>query len=183
MKYVGSYKDRHGKMRWRFRRGSVFVSLHGSPGDASFEEEYQAALAGTPLRRQQRRRGRATGAKGRKGILYVVQGDIGAPVKIGFTAHHYLELRLAALQTGNASRLRMIAQAEGFFWQEKAAHAALAGERVAGEWFAWAPRTAAFVAALPDGISAALAAVTHLEVAMATRLAESSVSHPTNPLI
>ena len=44
------YKDRHGRERWRFRRGKVTRSLPGQPGAAAFEEVYAAAVSGRPAR-------------------------------------------------------------------------------------------------------------------------------------
>lgn len=49
--HVGYYLDRHGKPRWRFRRGKKTVQLPQSPGHPEFEAAYQAALAGIPLQR------------------------------------------------------------------------------------------------------------------------------------
>lgn len=46
--FLSTYKDRHGKTRWRFRRGKVERSIPGAPGDAGFEEAYAAALNGRP---------------------------------------------------------------------------------------------------------------------------------------
>jgi integrase len=43
---AGSYLDRHGKCRWRFRRGKRTVSLPGEPGYPEFDAAYQAALEG-----------------------------------------------------------------------------------------------------------------------------------------
>ncbi|HYC65059.1 MAG TPA: integrase, partial [Reyranellaceae bacterium] len=47
--YLSSYKDRHGKRRWRFRRGKVNKSLPGEPGDPRFEASYDDLLNGRPL--------------------------------------------------------------------------------------------------------------------------------------
>jgi hypothetical protein len=44
--HAGSYRDRHGKRRWRFRRGGKTVPLPGEPGEPAFEAAYAAALAG-----------------------------------------------------------------------------------------------------------------------------------------
>lgn len=44
--FASSYKDRHGKTRWRFRRGKATRSLPGAPGDVAFEAAYQDALNG-----------------------------------------------------------------------------------------------------------------------------------------
>ena len=44
--FVSSYRDRHGKQRWRYRRRGVSVALPGQPGEESFEAAYSAALEG-----------------------------------------------------------------------------------------------------------------------------------------
>lgn len=49
--YLSSFKDRHGRTRWRFRRGGKTISLLGQPGDPEFEEAYQAALEGREPRK------------------------------------------------------------------------------------------------------------------------------------
>lgn len=46
--YLSSFVDRHGHVRWRFRRGRRSVYLPGAPGEAAFEAAYTAALAGLP---------------------------------------------------------------------------------------------------------------------------------------
>ena len=48
--YLSSHKDRHGKERWRFRRGKATKALPGSPGEERFEGAYRAALDGRPVR-------------------------------------------------------------------------------------------------------------------------------------
>jgi integrase len=46
LKYVNSYRDRHGRVRYYFRRpGSIGVKLPGLPGSAEFMAAYQDALA------------------------------------------------------------------------------------------------------------------------------------------
>jgi hypothetical protein len=45
LKYVNSYRDRLGKQRHYFRRGTVKVPLSGIPGSAVFMEEYRKLLA------------------------------------------------------------------------------------------------------------------------------------------
>lgn len=47
--FLSSYKDRHGKTRWRFRRGKAGRPLPGKPGDEAFEIAYDDALNGRPL--------------------------------------------------------------------------------------------------------------------------------------
>jgi integrase len=46
LQYINSYKDRHGKLRYYFRRvGFQKVALPGVPGSAEFMQKYQTALA------------------------------------------------------------------------------------------------------------------------------------------
>jgi integrase len=54
--YAGSYQDRHGKRRWRFRRAGKTIQLPGSPGQPDFEAAYAAALAGRPVAKAEVRR-------------------------------------------------------------------------------------------------------------------------------
>lgn len=45
---VGAYTDRHGRTRWRFRRGGKTIALPGAPGEPAFEDAYLAAIEGRP---------------------------------------------------------------------------------------------------------------------------------------
>jgi hypothetical protein len=54
--HAGSYLDRHGKRRWRFRRAGKTIQLAGSPGQPEFEAAYAAALAGRPVEKANVRR-------------------------------------------------------------------------------------------------------------------------------
>jgi len=45
--YVSAFRDRHGKLRYRYRRaGRRAVYLHGVPGSLEFAAEYEAAVGG-----------------------------------------------------------------------------------------------------------------------------------------
>jgi integrase len=49
MKYVKAYEDRHGRMRYYYRRpGFPVVSLPGAPGGKAFAEAYEAAGSNAP---------------------------------------------------------------------------------------------------------------------------------------
>jgi integrase len=54
--YAGSYLDRHGKRRWRYRRVGKTIQLPGSPGQPEFEEAYSAAVEGRSVRKADVRR-------------------------------------------------------------------------------------------------------------------------------
>jgi hypothetical protein len=86
-KYVASYTDRHGKVRYRYRCKGLAVALPGEPGSAAFEKAYTAAVAGAVQRSQRppihgnpvvearraivRARGRAT----KKGVPFSLTAD------------------------------------------------------------------------------------------------------------
>jgi integrase len=45
--YVSTFRDRHGKLRYRYRRaGQKAIYLHGTPGSPEFALEYDAAASG-----------------------------------------------------------------------------------------------------------------------------------------
>lgn len=49
MRYVKAYEDRHGKMRFYYRRpGFPSVALPGQPGSVEFAKAYEAAKSGAP---------------------------------------------------------------------------------------------------------------------------------------
>lgn len=48
---AGTYRDRHGRERWRFRRGGKTISLPHKPGHPEFEEAYRAAIEGREPRK------------------------------------------------------------------------------------------------------------------------------------
>lgn len=48
--YLSSFQDRHGRTRWRYRRSGKTISIPGQPGEPAFEETYQAAIEGRPVR-------------------------------------------------------------------------------------------------------------------------------------
>lgn len=54
--YVCTFKDRHGKRRWRFRRKGKTAYLPGEPGSPEFEAAYASALAGRPVPQAEIRR-------------------------------------------------------------------------------------------------------------------------------
>jgi integrase len=46
--FLSPYKDRHGTLRWRYRRKGLEVAIPGRPGEEAFEAAYSAALEGKP---------------------------------------------------------------------------------------------------------------------------------------
>src|SRR5690606_16668363 len=46
--HVTAFQDRHGKTRYRFRKGGFVRSLPGNPGEVRFRIAYEEALKGKP---------------------------------------------------------------------------------------------------------------------------------------
>jgi enterobacteria phage integrase len=58
LKHVDRFKDRHGQVRYYFRRGhGPRIVLEGKPCSAAFMESYNRAMAGDPVERVERKRG------------------------------------------------------------------------------------------------------------------------------
>lgn len=93
------------------------------------------------------------------GTIYVLQAPPVMAVKIGFTRAQCATIRAKGLQSGNPYPLKVIAQATALPAQEFALHRLLRAHRLEGEWFEWTPEVSAFVAAMADGIEAALSII------------------------
>ncbi len=58
LRYVDCFADRHGRVRYYFRRGrGARIALAGKPGTPEFMVSYQSALEEVPLEKQQAKRG------------------------------------------------------------------------------------------------------------------------------
>lgn len=73
------------------------------------------------------------------GYVYVIQGESGGPVKIGWAIDP--ERRLRQLQCGSPMRLSVLACLSGEQTLEKHLHIEGKQERSHGEWFNWNART------------------------------------------
>lgn len=66
-------------------------------------------------------------------FVYVVQGDPGTPIKVGYAADP--RRRVAELQTGNPQELHLLLVFPGGKEVERECHRRLSGASVRGEWF------------------------------------------------
>lgn len=74
---------------------------------------------------------RAAGDK----VVYFIQAEVGGPVKIGTSRRDKLAVRLGALQTGSAYRLRVTRTFPGGHRLERLLHMIFREARMEGEWF------------------------------------------------
>ena len=68
------------------------------------------------------------------GTVYFIESGPGGPVKIGYTSDTP-QSRIRVMQTGNPSRLRLLASMEGTEADEAELHERFEDARIRGEWF------------------------------------------------
>jgi T5orf172 domain len=149
-KYLNRATNRHGKTIWYARIGSGatrkrirILSEYGTP---EFDAEYQAALGGHASNTATASSPRATPAfrlAVPRGYLYVIGPSEGHVVKIGISAKP--KSRMRQLQTGNASRLEILASCRGGKTHESVIHQFLAASHLQGEWFERSPAVEQFI--------------------------------------
>lgn len=83
-------------------------------------------------------------------VVYFVQVGRNGPVKIGHAGH--IGKRLQSLQCGNQELLVVLATIKGGKPEERAYHAALAADRIRGEWFRPTEAVLAFAADAKRGV-------------------------------
>jgi predicted GIY-YIG superfamily endonuclease len=131
MKYVIEDRDRHGNLRrYYWRKGCPKIRLRGQPGTPEFAAEVKAAQARLDAERPISR------PPGH--YVYIIHAHGSGRVKIGISAN--AERRLAGLQTGSGSALRLgrlfrVGGVDDARKIERAAHRHLAKWRTSGEWF------------------------------------------------
>lgn len=74
-----------------------------------------------------------TGTPSKDSRVYFIQSGTDGPIKIGKANDP--EARLAELQVGSPSALRLIGSIPGGIAEERALHARFSADRVRGEWF------------------------------------------------
>jgi len=79
--------------------------------------------------------------------VYFIQSIIGGPIKIGYTTEE-VRRRLAALQTGNPHKLKILAWIHSPRTREAELHAQFAHARLEGEWFSPVPELLALIESL-----------------------------------
>lgn len=135
-KYVSSYIDNRGTMRFRFRKkglkGGHFLS---SPDSAAFEVEYALFLNGDGKWKRKQANGGKRGPRPRydyadKPSVYFVMS--GRHIKIGWTAKP--SRRLKELQIGSPDRLKVLAIVEGSQDDERRLHTQFRDLNIGGEW-------------------------------------------------
>lgn len=143
MKYVSSFKDRHGVTRYRFRKDGYAVYI-ASPDSPQFADEYAACLVSAqrmaelhrekphlPLATQTRQYLAAQQLRG-PGFVYFVYGDSGR-VKIGYTGDPLK--RFGHLRTNCPDKLTLLGLIPGTKEDERQWHEMFRSDHLFGEWF------------------------------------------------
>jgi hypothetical protein len=121
--YVSSFLDRHGKRRWRFRRGKAHVYIP-NPSSPEYAPAYAEALDLSELPHTE-------------GSCYFI-GALGVNVvKIGYAGH--VRNRLSHMQVNSPVRLELLATAPGGLLRERLYHRRFKAHRLHGEWFERCP--------------------------------------------
>jgi hypothetical protein len=153
--FVTEFRDRHGKLRARFRRAGFSAYLPTIDSE-DFEAEYNRLMAvapPTPIRSpksavgQLRTLMRRHQWSGKGEFVYFVATR--GMVKIGFSSA--VITRLAQLTAQNPTRLRFLAAAPGSKDVERRLHEAFAADRIKGEWFRPSLRLKAAISAVKNG--------------------------------
>jgi hypothetical protein len=149
LKYVSTFKDRHGVARLRFRRGPVSIYLTGPIGSEAFVAEYAACMTNAeaakrafkaeplsapdrPLVTQAREYLRQHSLNSSGEYVYFVWSER-RRVKIGFTGNALA--RFGSITTNCPERLRLLALVPGSKADERSLHERFASSRIIGEWF------------------------------------------------
>ena len=149
--YVSMFKDRHGKERYRFRRGKVTRYIEAHPGTAEFNHEVREIAKWLDIPRVPRAN-RVTGVnqnarKDAHGYVYFIGPESG-PVKIGFAVD--VERRRIAIQCGHPTKLIVHATMPGNRAIEQGMHSRFQAQHIRGEWFALNGDLAEFVSVLAN---------------------------------
>lgn len=152
LRFVTAFKDRHGKVRYRFRRtGFPNFYLPNDPTSEDFKRKYDECLRGempekTP--RPVKRQPNARPAKRFKADVVYFIGAASGPVKIGFSGN--VRNRLSKLQIGHPYRLRILAYIDGTKESEREYHHLFSDQRIRGEWYQRTPDIIAEIARIRD---------------------------------
>lgn len=128
MKYVNSFTDNRGVLRYYFRRRGKRFPLP-EPESPGFDVEYERFLAISNGVSEK------SIAEKNFGFVYVVR--LNNSVKIGFSQN--FKKRLSGLQCGCPYPLSVVLVIPGWEREEKALHKRFRRHRIANEWFTLSP--------------------------------------------
>ena len=137
IKYVSRDTDRHGNVRWYYRRNGSKVRLPGDPNLPKFRAAYQAASIGAPIRVRHKRK-----AEIARSYVYFLR--VGDRVKIGFSTRPLS--RIDTLVTAVPDQVDAFVFIRGNERTERALHAEFAEHHTSGEWFRFNPALARLMA-------------------------------------
>ncbi len=136
-KHVSAFKDRHGKVRYRFRKNGRSRYIDADPGTAEFHTQIAECMIGVMPPKQSKAINYPEGT-----FFYFVSNGENA-VKIGWSGN--LRARMADLAVGSIRTLRLLAIVSGGPVMERHFHKTFAKQRIRGEWFERSPELDALI--------------------------------------
>ena len=136
--YVSEEPDRHGNIRYYYRRYGRRLRLIGEPGTADFNTNVAEAAKQFTARVSLRREMHAPSY-----VYFVTFGN--SRVKIGTCKN--VETRMRALRTGIPGKARIYYVTPGGHKLEKFLHGLFAIDRINGEWFQYSQAIRDWIAA------------------------------------
>lgn len=144
--FTSEFADRHGQMRWRFRKKGMPSHYFDSPfGTQEFADEWAGCLTGESQAAKTDRKTKPECPASDAPIAYFVGADHG-PIKIGHTRN--LAARIETIQWGYPYKVDVLAVAPGGQATEAAYHKRFFRHRLNREWFERAPEIVAEIARL-----------------------------------
>lgn len=143
LRYIKSYRDRHGKLCVYVRlKSGRLQRLRSTPGTDAFSAEYDSAVSGRALRasRPKSKTG-ATSPNPREEVVYFAKA--GERVKIGRSIDP--AKRLADLQVGSHQKIALLFTLPGGAEAERAFHLVFDPYHIHGEWFEAGPMLIEFI--------------------------------------
>lgn len=134
---VSLFLDRHGQVRWRFRKRGLSSHYFDCPiGTPEFEAEWQGCFDGTTQAAKRDRKTKPDCPGAGKALVYFIGAATG-PVKIGHSRN--IAARIETIQWGSPERVSLLATAPGGQAAEAQYHKRFYRDRLNREWFRRSP--------------------------------------------
>lgn len=135
--HTSSFVDRHGQVRWRFRKTGAPPHYFDSPyGTPEFESEWKGCFDGSTQAAKAAKKAMPACPPPQTALVYFVGAEVG-PVKIGHSRN--IPKRIKDIQWGSPQKMELLAVAPGGQRAEARYHKRFFRHRMHGEWFSRTP--------------------------------------------